>query len=203
MLTITERVRADLYGSLALTGKGHGTDRAVLLGLSGEEASSIDPATIEPKLEKIRSTASLSLLGSKHIAFHEATDLLFHREIMFPPGSVTQHPNGVKFAAFDEQGEMLREQVYFSIGGGFIVADGEAAPSIQSPLRRFPTPSPAPLSCSRPPRRITSPSPSSCSPTKARIAAPMKSAPRSCASGKSCRAASSAAWRRKVFFPAA
>ena len=86
LLRITERVRADLYGSLALTGKGHGTDRAVLLGLSGEEARSIDPATIEPKLEEIRSTASLSLLGSKHIAFHEANDLLFHRDIMFPPG---------------------------------------------------------------------------------------------------------------------
>jgi L-serine dehydratase len=132
LLAITERVRADLYGSLALTGKGHGTDRAVLLGLSGEEASGIDPATIEPKLEKIRSTASLLLLGSKHISFHEATDLLFHRDSMFPPGSVTQHPNGVRFAAFDEQGEMLREQVYFSIGGGFIVADGETAPSIQA-----------------------------------------------------------------------
>jgi L-serine dehydratase len=132
LLAITERVRADLYGSLALTGKGHGTDRAVLLGLSGEEASSIDPGTIEPKLEKIRATASLSLLGPKRIAFHEAADLLFHREVMFPPGSVTQHPNGVRLCAFDEQGEMLREQVYFSIGGGFIVADGEAAPSIQA-----------------------------------------------------------------------
>src|SRR5271170_2713294 len=128
-LKITERVRADLYGSLALTGKGHGTDRAVLLGLSGEKASSIDPATIEPKLEKIRSTASLSLFGSKPIAFHEANDLVFHRDIMFPPGSVTQHPNGVKLSAFDDQGEILREQVYFSIGGGFIVADGETAPS--------------------------------------------------------------------------
>ncbi len=140
LLAITERVRAELYGSLALTGKGHGTDRAVLLGLSGEEASRIDPATIEPKLEKIRATASLSLLGSKHIAFHETTDLLFHREIMFPPNSVTQHPNGVRFAALDEQGEMLREQVYFSIGGGFIVADGEDAPSIQASAPQLPYP---------------------------------------------------------------
>ena len=140
LLQITERVRTDLYGSLALTGKGHGTDRAVLLGLSGEEAKSIDPATIEPKLEKIRSTASLSLLGSKPIAFHEATDLLFHRDIMFPPNAVTAHPNGVKLSAFDEQGEMLREQVYFSVGGGFIVADGEAAPSIQSSAPSIPYP---------------------------------------------------------------
>ncbi len=140
MLKITERVRADLYGSLALTGKGHGTDRAVLLGLSGEEANSIDPATVEPKLEKIRSTASLSLLGSKPIAFHEATDLLFHRDVMFPPNAVTAHPNGVKFSAFDEQGEMLREQTYFSIGGGFIVADGETAPSTQDSAQEIPYP---------------------------------------------------------------
>jgi L-serine dehydratase len=140
LLAVTERVRADLYGSLALTGMGHGTDRAVLLGLSGEEASSIDPATIEPKLEKIRSTASLSLLGSKPIAFHEGTDLLFHRETMFPPHAATHHPNGVKLCAFDEQGEMLREQVYFSIGGGFIVADGEAASSIQSSAPSIPCP---------------------------------------------------------------
>jgi len=140
LLAITERVRTDLYGSLALTGKGHGTDRALLLGLSGEEARSIDPATIEPKLERIRSTASLSLLGSKHIAFHEANDLIFHREIMFPPGSVTQHPNGVKLSAFDEQGETRREQVYFSIGGGFIVADGETASSIQASAATLPYP---------------------------------------------------------------
>jgi L-serine dehydratase len=140
LLRITERVRTDLYGSLALTGKGHGTDRAVRLGLSGEEARSIDPATIEAKLEAIRSTASLSLLGSKHIAFHEDKDLIFHREIMFPPGSVAQHPNGVRFSAFDEQGEIVREQVYFSIGGGFIVADGEAAPATQSSAQVIPYP---------------------------------------------------------------
>ena len=140
LLTTTERVRVDLYGSLALTGIGHGTDRAVLLGLSGDEASSIDPASIEPKLEKIRATASLSLLRSKHIAFHEASDLLFHRQIMFPPGSVTQHPNGVRFSALDEQGEVLHEQVYFSIGGGFIVADGESAPSAQESVAALPYP---------------------------------------------------------------
>ncbi len=140
LLTITERIRAELYGSLALTGKGHGTDRAVLLGLSGDEANSIDPETIEPKLEKIRTTTSLSLLASKHIAFHEATDLLFHREIMFPPGSAIKHPNGVRFAAFNEQGEMLREQVYFSIGGGFIVADGEDAPSMHASAPSLPYP---------------------------------------------------------------
>jgi L-serine dehydratase len=140
MLTPTGRVRAELYGSLALTGKGHGTDRAVLLGLSGEEAKSIDPESIEPKLRAIRDSKAILLLGLKTIAFHEADDLLFHRDIMFPPGAITAHPNGVRFAAFDSHGRLLHEQTYFSIGGGFIVNDGEATPSIQTSVASLPFP---------------------------------------------------------------
>jgi L-serine dehydratase len=139
-LALTERVRTELYGSLALTGKGHGTDRAILLGLSGEEASSIDPSSIEPKLQTIRTTSKLQLLGTKPIAFHEGDDLIFHRDIMFPPNAATAHPNGVKFFAFDAQGKLLREQVYFSVGGGFIIADGEAAPSTHSSAPSIPYP---------------------------------------------------------------
>ena len=120
-------VRAELYGSLALTGIGHGTDRAVLLGLSGEEASTIDPATIEPKLAAIRASQSLSLLGERAIPFRESEHLLFHRELMFPPGAKTEHPNGLRFTAFDEPGAELRRATFFSIGGGFIVADAEGA----------------------------------------------------------------------------
>ncbi|HEU4982911.1 MAG TPA: serine dehydratase beta chain, partial [Acidobacteriaceae bacterium] len=97
-------VRAELYGSLALTGLGHGTDRAVLLGLSGEEAASIDPATIGPKLAAIRSSQTLPLLGWHSIHFNESEDLLFHRDQMFPPGAKTHHPNGVRFSAFDQGG---------------------------------------------------------------------------------------------------
>ncbi len=125
VLAQTARVRVELYGSLALTGHGHGTDRAILLGLSGEEAAKIDPATIEPKLAEIRSSGRLSLLGKYGVAFHEAEDLLFCREQMIPPGAVTQHPNGVRFTAFDAAGNVLKTGTYFSIGGGFIVADGE------------------------------------------------------------------------------
>jgi len=145
-LAQTERVRVDLYGSLALTGKGHGTDRAVLLGLSGEEARSIDPATIEPKLQQIRASGKLILLGAKAIAFQEPDDLLFHQDIMFPPGAKTQHPNGMKFTALEATGRVLREQVYVSIGGGFIVTDGELAPSTSSaPAVPFPFASAADL----------------------------------------------------------
>ena len=120
-------VRVDLYGSLALTGLGHGTDRAVLLGLSGEEAATIDPASIEPKLAAIRSSGRLAILGSRAIPFREAEHLIFHRDQMIPPGAVTQHPNGVRFTAFDAAGNVLMTGTYFSIGGGFIVADGEDA----------------------------------------------------------------------------
>ncbi|MGH9588356.1 MAG: L-serine ammonia-lyase [Acidobacteriaceae bacterium] len=119
-------VRADLYGSLALTGKGHGTDRAVLLGLSGEEAASIDPATIEPKLAEIRGSKTLRLLGSQAVGFDESRDLVFHRDEMFPPEAKTRHPNGVRFTAFDAAGSSLACETYFSIGGGFIRSDAEA-----------------------------------------------------------------------------
>jgi L-serine dehydratase len=120
-------VRADLYGSLALTGIGHGTDRAVLLGLSGEEANKIDPATIEPKLASIRESGMLLLLGTQAIPFREPEHLLFHRDQMYPPGAKTGHPNGVRFTAFDTAGNVLRTDTFFSIGGGFIVADAEGA----------------------------------------------------------------------------
>ncbi|MFZ0662976.1 MAG: L-serine ammonia-lyase [Acidobacteriaceae bacterium] len=120
-------LRADLYGSLALTGLGHGTDRAVLLGLSGEQAAAIDPATIDPKLAAIRSTKTLPLLGHHAIPFNEPEHLLFHRDQMFPPGAKTRHPNGVRFTAFDAAGNPIAAETYFSIGGGFILADSESA----------------------------------------------------------------------------
>jgi L-serine dehydratase len=129
LLDRTTRVQVDLYGSLALTGLGHGTDRAVLLGLSGEEPSTIDPETIDPKLQQIRRAHELSLAGRKAIRFVEATDLLFHHDRMFPEGAQTQHPNGVRFASFDDSGAIVTSEVFFSIGGGFIVSDAEGAAS--------------------------------------------------------------------------
>ena len=137
VLARVAEVRAELYGSLALTGHGHGTDRAVLLGLSGEEAATINPATIEPKLQEIRSSGRLMLLGTQAVPFREAEHLIFHRDQMTPPGAVTQHPNGVRFTALDAAGNALRTGTYFSIGGGFIVADGEdQAPNVvaEAPL---------------------------------------------------------------------
>jgi len=126
-LARTARVHAELFGSLALTGHGHGTDRAVLLGLSGEEPSTVNPDAIESKLEQIRSSQCISVAGTKTVPFREESDLLFHRDQMYPPEAKTQHPNGMKFSAYAADGSLLAAEVYFSIGGGFIVSDAEGA----------------------------------------------------------------------------
>jgi L-serine dehydratase len=116
------RVQIDLYGSLALTGKGHGTDWAVILGLCGEVPDRVDPETIEPRLAVIRDVRSLPLRGVQPIAFDESHDLLFHKD-----QTLRGHSNGMRFRAFDDVGAELAQQVYYSIGGGLIVREGEPA----------------------------------------------------------------------------
>jgi L-serine dehydratase len=132
----THRVACDLYGSLALTGRGHGTDRAVLLALSGAKPDQVDPATIDTTIAQIREQHRLALGGTHALAFDEATDLRFHRDIMFPPDpeatapeNPARHPNGMIFTAFDDAGAVLLSQTYYSIGGGFVVSDRELADS--------------------------------------------------------------------------
>ncbi|HEV2485057.1 MAG TPA: L-serine ammonia-lyase [Terracidiphilus sp.] len=117
------RVQVELYGSLALTGLGHATDRAVLLGLAGNEPVSIDPATIELTVKGIRVARRIDLAGTRTIHFDELSDLVLHRDIMFPPGAHTQHPNGLRFTAFEASGAVAEQSTFFSIGGGFIVQD--------------------------------------------------------------------------------
>ncbi len=117
----TARVEAHLYGSLALTGKGHGTDRAVLFGLEGETPETIELDTMAARLDTIRSTKRLRLSGTRGIDFDEKTCLLFHRTESLPA-----HPNGLRFLAFDETGAELLSRTYYSIGGGFVVNEGAA-----------------------------------------------------------------------------
>jgi L-serine dehydratase len=121
----TTRVQIDLFGSLALTGIGHGTDRAILLGLSGEAPDTVDPARVEDLLTTIRNSHFLSLGGSRAISFHEPADLLFHRNQMYPDPANATHPNGVRFTAFDQQATILHRDTFYSVGGGFIVSDAE------------------------------------------------------------------------------
>ncbi|SFS21356.1 L-serine dehydratase [Granulicella pectinivorans] len=126
-LSRVERVRVELFGSLALTGVGHATDRAVLLGLLGEAPDTIDPEAIEKKLAEIRATGLLALLGQRVVAFQEPEDLLFRRNQMYPDPGVPTHPNGMRFRALDAMGEVLREDIFYSVGGGFIVSAEEFA----------------------------------------------------------------------------
>jgi L-serine dehydratase len=116
----TRHLRVDLYGSLALTGLGHRTDRAILLGLCGELPDQIDTETMEFRVDEIRAVRSLPLRGVYTIPFNETEDLLFHKDQTLPA-----HPNGVRFAAFDGDGKSILEQIYYSTGGGFISKEGE------------------------------------------------------------------------------
>jgi len=117
-LATTTRVCAQLYGSLGATGKGHGSDKAVLLGLAGFEPDTIDVDAIPALLEAIRGEHRLALLGTHAIAFDEKTDLVFHRRETLP-----FHANGMRFSAFDASGATLLEKIYYSVGGGFVVSD--------------------------------------------------------------------------------
>jgi L-serine dehydratase len=116
VLDDTARVGAQVYGSLALTGKGHCTDRAILLGLEGHRPDTVDPAEMDPALERIRTTGRLRLAGSREIEFDEPLDLLFHRDQLLP-----LHPNGMRFTALAGNGEVLHREEYYSTGGGFTV----------------------------------------------------------------------------------
>lgn len=139
LLERVERVQAELFGSLALTGLGHGTDRAVLLGLAGNEPAGIDPAAIESTVAEIRAARQINLAGARSIPFEESSDLIFQRAQMFPPGARTQHPNGLRLTAFDAAGAVLDERTFFSIGGGFITEDAvDASAQNQQPMIPFP-----------------------------------------------------------------
>ena len=168
----TASIQVDLYGSLALTGHGHGTDRAILLGLSGQTPEGIDPAEIEAKLSAIRAAGTLELPGHRTIAFDEAKHLIFHRDQMYPVAGIISHPNGMRFSAFDSDGGLLLERIFFSIGGGFIVSADEFAaaqlPQWTAKREAFPTLFTARKNSWRERRPPTSPSRSSCWPMSVR-----------------------------------
>jgi len=122
LLPRTTRVLAQLYGSLGATGKGHGSDKAVLLGLAGHEPDTVDVDAVPAVLEAIRSSGRLPLLGRHELAFSEKDDLKFYRRESLP-----FHANGMRFVALDSGGEELANRVFYSVGGGFVVSDEAAA----------------------------------------------------------------------------
>ena len=131
------RVEIKLYASLALTGRGHATDRAVILGLMGFVPADLDPDAGEAALLETKATQSLNLAGDHPIAFDEAEDIVWLGHERLP-----QHPNGLTFTAFDAAGVILAERTYFSVGGGFVRdesemgrnAPPEAGPAIPHPF---------------------------------------------------------------------
>jgi len=136
LATRTARVETTLYGSLALTGRGHATDRAVILGLAGFEPATLDPDVGEAALMRIRAEQSMELGGGAAIAFDESRDILWASGERAP-----QHPNALAFRAFDADGRKLAERTYFSIGGGFIRDEdefGRNAPDDSGPEVPFP-----------------------------------------------------------------
>ncbi len=114
----TTTVVVDLYGSLALTGQGHGTDKAILNGLEGKDPEHVVPETMQPRMETIRDSQKLNLNGEKDITFSYAEHLLFHQKDFLP-----KHSNGMRFSAYSADKKVLFTQIYYSVGGGFIVTD--------------------------------------------------------------------------------
>jgi L-serine dehydratase len=114
-------VRVSLYGSLGLTGPGHGSDKAVLLGLEGEQPAIVDVDAIPARLEAIARRGTVRLLGEHEIAFTVAEHLEFNRR-----KKLGYHPNGMRFTAYDSAGAAVRERAYYSIGGGFVADETDA-----------------------------------------------------------------------------
>ena len=110
------RVQVELYGSLAATGAGHGTDRAVLLGLEGHAPETVDPVLAMERMERLREHPVLSLLGEHDVPFESERDLRLH-----PRTTLPFHPNGLRFHGYDERGRELATRTSYSVGGGFVV----------------------------------------------------------------------------------
>ena len=136
LLPKVETIKVDLFGSLGATGKGDGSDRAVMLGLEGEAPESIDPNIIPTKLAQIREAGKLSLLGLREIEFEDKKHLIFHRR-----QTLSYRSNGMRFTAYDDNGKEIYPKVYYWVGGGFVVNEEAAgADRIKEDDTRLPYP---------------------------------------------------------------
>ncbi|MDR3097070.1 MAG: L-serine ammonia-lyase [Paraburkholderia sp.] len=132
LLAPTASVKVELYGSLGATGKGHGTDRGVMLGLMGDAPDTVNPDTISERLEAVRDSRQLALLGKHPIPFVQKEHIAFYRQ------ALPEHPNGMKLRALDANGATLRESTYLSVGGGFVVTAGAANTKVLSAVEQLP-----------------------------------------------------------------
>ncbi|MBT2438778.1 L-serine ammonia-lyase [Streptomyces sp. ISL-36] len=116
LLAHTASIRAELYGSLGATGHGHGTPKAVLLGLEGNSPRTVDVETADEEFERIKSSGRINLVGAHEIPFSFDEDLILHRRKALP-----YHANGMTIFAYDAEGALVLEKTYYSVGGGFVV----------------------------------------------------------------------------------
>lgn len=121
LLPKTNRITVELFGSLAFTGKGHGTDLAILLGLEGNLPDSVNPAMIKPRSADIIKDEKIRLNGQHEISFHYENDFIFNFKDLLPA-----HTNGMRYSAYDADGKKLVSAIFYSIGGGFIITDEES-----------------------------------------------------------------------------
>ncbi len=122
LLDATHRIQCELYGSLAATGIGHGTDKAILLGMIGEEPDHVPVDAIPQLLKELRESKQLRLPNGRMIGFNEKTDLKFHRR-----QTLERHSNAMTFTAFDAAQMVIAAITYYSVGGGFVVTDEVAS----------------------------------------------------------------------------
>ena len=129
LLTRVDALSVGLYGSLGATGRGHGSDKAVILGLLGEAPETTDPDEVDDKIERVRTSGRLELLQQRSIGFDLNKDLIFHKKERMPPRlrprGQALHVNGMCFCALDNQGVTLVEKTYYSVGGGFVIDTNE------------------------------------------------------------------------------
>ena len=120
-----QRLKVELFGSLGATGAGHGSPKAIILGLEGETPEAVEVESIDQRISHARENSVLNLLGKREIRFHYKEDLVMHRRKSLP-----FHPNGMQFTAFDANKEVLLKKIFFSVGGGFIVDESATADNI-------------------------------------------------------------------------
>lgn len=134
-LNQTRQVKVELFGSLAFTGKGHGTDLAILLGLEGNAPDLVDAATIKPHFQQILQEKSINLHGSHPTPFQYETDFIFNFKDTLP-----LHTNAMRFMSYDSTHTELLSRIYYSIGGGFIIDTEEITQTTSVPVPVFPLP---------------------------------------------------------------
>lgn len=132
----TARVQVELFGSLGFTGKGHGSDRAIILGLEGDDPATVDVEQMAARVEAVTAAGTLRLASGDVVGFEPRTAIIFHRRENLP-----LHPNGMRFSAFAADGAALRQIIYYSVGGGFVV-DHAGTPTEDSVAPRAAVPYP-------------------------------------------------------------